>query len=468
MWRALHLYFLCLVLVTAFLVPDTFSHPSLNEIMPGPGSDWDGDYEADSKDDEWVEVVNTGSTPCDLGGYHLLNGPARAPVYGFSGTLGPAGFRCVYGSDAVEWESGNDQSSIGLSLNNSGDIVWLVHVTAGDTVVVDSIEYVSSQVGSDVSIGRSPDGSGEWVLFDHFMPKGGTGGDPTPSGSNSGDAAPHVLGVSREPQFPVSEDSVLITVEAGDAGGISEARLAFDINLEDGEEMLMDLLSGAADLGVWGYTILPCDVGDTVHYRVSIMDMSGGQTYWPWLGYRVRQCSLLVKINEILADPAPEADGDANRDGTRDASDDEFIELLNCGASPVDISGWVLRDGSSTRHVFDSGTVMQAGEFVTVFGGGNPLGFRGKVYTASTGSLGLANTGDEISLLDSGGGLMDFHSYGTEGGRDESMARYPDCEDHWTLPSAYGYEMPFSPHQPNDPESAVTGCTWGGIKGLYR
>jgi hypothetical protein len=103
-----------------------------------------------------------------------------------------------------------------------------------------------------------------------------------------------------------------------------------------------------------------------------------------------------------------------------------------------------------------------------VFGGGTPTGFLGKVYTASTGSLGLANTGDDISLLDASAGLADFHSYGSEGGRDESMVRYPDCDDYWTLPSQFEYGEPFSPHQPNDPQSGVESSTWGEIKALYR
>ena len=73
--------------------------------------------------------------------------------------------------------------------------------------------------------------------------------------------------------------------------------------------------------------------------------------------------------------------------------------------------GLGLKDGSSVRHVFADGTVLNPGEFTTVFGGGSPTGFSGKVYTASTGGLGLANTGDEVSLLDAAAGLVDFHAY---------------------------------------------------------
>jgi hypothetical protein len=257
-------------------------------------------------------------------------------------------------------------------------------------------------------------------------------------------------------------------VDAGDASGISQVLLAYQINLEDGEEPEMDLVSGTHDLGTWAFTILPCAAGDTVVYRVSVLD-PGSSTVTPWIGYRVRSGSLRVRINEILADPPADLEGDANRDGERDASDDEFVEILNCGGTAVDLSGWVLTDATSVRHVFaDSGAVLHPGEFVTVFGGGVPTGFLGQVYTASGGGLGLANSGDEVYLRDGAGAIVDVHSYGSEGGKDESMIRYPDCADVWMLCSEAGLETRFSPQEPNNGESSLTGSTWGNIKTLFE
>jgi hypothetical protein len=440
----------------------------LNEVLPGPGSDWNGDLDADSKRDEWVEIVNGGETPCDLSNCLLLNGDGRAVVFGFSGSLAPGGLTVVYGSDAVTWESDNGHSAIGLSLNNSGDIVLLAEVSAGDTVIMDSLEYSSSDVGYDVAIGRSPDAWGTWTLFDHFMPMGGNDSDPTPGESNSSDPAPHIFGIGRDPLFPVSGDSTHIIVEAGDAAGIFRVLLAYDINLEDGEEPEMALVSGTDDLGTWKYTILPCMTGDTVHYRVSLFDVASS-TISSWMGYRVRGAGLQVRLNEILADPPADLAGDANRDGERDASDDEFVEIVNCSPTEIDMSGWMLRDESSVRHVFpDTGMIVFPGEFVTVFGGGTPTGFSGKMFTASSGGLGLANTGDVVSLLDGEGSLVDIHSYGSEGGRDESIMRFPDCSDAWMLSSDAGLEVAFSPHEPNSGGTAVTTSTWGTIKALFK
>jgi len=135
----------------------------------------------------------------------------------------------------------------------------------------------------------------------------------------------------------------------------------------------------------------------------------------------------------------------------------------------VDIAGWKLSDATSVRHTFpDTGMVVSPGEYVTVFGGGAPSGFTGKVSIASTGGLSLTNAGDAVSLLDRSGELVDICSFGSQGGRDEALARYPDCSGDWVLPSDLGIGTPFSPQQPNDGTSAVAPTTWGGIKSLFK
>jgi hypothetical protein len=469
----------CLVLAAGFVSSAVFATPwafqstsaRINELLPAPASDWDGDLEADSKQDEWLEIVNTGALVVDLSQLFLLNGEARAVVYGFSGTLAPGEHVVVYGRDAVGWESDNGHSSIGLSLNNSGDVLRLAEISGPDTAVVDSMTYTSSQVGYDVAVGRLPDGSGLWTLLDHLRPMGGAGLDPTPGRSNSSDAPPHVLGITRDPVYPTQDDSVHITVAAGDASGILRVLLAYQINLEDGEEPEMGFVSGTADLGTWSYTIPPCAPDDTVRYRVLLYDAAapGAPLMTGWTGYRVRSGGLTIRLNEVLADPPSDAAGDANGDGVRDSADDEFIEILNCGSMPVDIAGWKLSDAMSVRHTFpDTGMVVAPGEFVTVFGGGSPTGFSGKVAIASSGGLSLTNAGDVVTLLDRAGGLVDICSFGGEGGRDQALIRYPDCGEEWMLPSEAGLSAAFTPNCSNGGGSAVSPSTWGGIKGLFK
>ncbi|PYE85979.1 ExeM/NucH family extracellular endonuclease [Pseudoroseicyclus aestuarii] len=138
--------------------------------------------------------------------------------------------------------------------------------------------------------------------------------------------------------------------------------------------------------------------------------------------------AVTLVINEFLADPASGLDGDANGDGTRDATDDEFVEIVNTGDTPLDLSGMTISDAVQVRHVFAQGTTLAAGEAIVVFGGGTPTGSFGgaQVVTASSGALGLNNGGDSITLAGADGSPIDTVTYGSEGGRDVSLTRDPD------------------------------------------
>jgi len=109
-----------------------------------------------------------------------------------------------------------------------------------------------------------------------------------------------------------------------------------------------------------------------------------------------------VVINEVLVDPAPGGDGDANGDGTRDTYEDEFIELVNRSAMPVDISGWELGAAGADPFVFPPDTRLAPGAYLAVFGGGIPTGLPGPTLTAG-GRLGsgLTNTAGRLSSTSS-------------------------------------------------------------------
>jgi len=133
-----------------------------------------------------------------------------------------------------------------------------------------------------------------------------------------------------------------------------------------------------------------------------------------------------VILNEIFADPPAGLSGDANADGVRSSSADEFVELLNYGTDEVDLSGWLLSDSVSTRHIFPSGTVLAPYTFLAVFGGGAPALDDINWQTASTGSLGLNNSSDTVALWNAQSQLIDQVAYGSIGGKDQSITLFPD------------------------------------------
>jgi hypothetical protein len=136
-------------------------------------------------------------------------------------------------------------------------------------------------------------------------------------------------------------------------------------------------------------------------------------------------------INEVHADP-DSTDGDANGDGTANTTADEFIEIVNTGDTPFDLSGFSLNDLVSQRHVFTN-TVLQPGCAVVIFGSGPIVGDFGGALTqdASSAALGLNNSGDTVSL-ENGNLTIAEVTYGVEGGNNQSLTRDPDLTGGFT------------------------------------
>ena len=173
-----------------------------------------------------------------------------------------------------------------------------------------------------------------------------------------------------------------------------------------------------------------------------------------------------ILINEVLADPpgATPIDfiGDANHDGVRSSTDDEFIELVNSTSNDIDISAYRLLTRSSTaandslRHTFAAGTILAARTAIVIFGGGTPNGadpvFGGAlVLKASSGALSLSNTGGIITLQDSSGGVANIFEYGgatgLSAGSNQSLTRSPDITGAFTghLSATGAAGRPFTP-----------------------
>ncbi|CAN5844072.1 hypothetical protein BH18ACI4_BH18ACI4_26020 [soil metagenome] len=155
-----------------------------------------------------------------------------------------------------------------------------------------------------------------------------------------------------------------------------------------------------------------------------------------------------ILINEFLADPADGLAGDANRDGVRNSSHDEFVELVNTTERDFDLSAYQLQTrGLSAitdivRHRFAVRTILPAGTAVVVFGGGNfnqsDNAFGGaQIYKASTGGLSLLNSGGVITLRDPAGTLITSLTYGgstgLHGDANESLTRWPDVTGSFRL-----------------------------------
>lgn len=166
----------------------------------------------------------------------------------------------------------------------------------------------------------------------------------------------------------------------------------------------------------------------------------------------------LILINEILVDPDPLL-GDSNGDGQISTDDDEFLELVNISGQALDLSGWQILDAIRTRYTFSEGTILSPDCGVVVFGGGSPSGGFGGSLVFTTGSLGLNNTGDLVSVFDGDGQEVALISYGSEGNQDQSLNRNPDLSGF--LPLILHGEVPGSGGVLFSPGTRVDGSAFG-------
>lgn len=116
-------------------------------------------------------------------------------------------------------------------------------------------------------------------------------------------------------------------------------------------------------------------------------------------------------INEVLANVPTGDAGDANGDGTRDAYDDEFVEVVNRSEDVLDVSGVTLRIGEHNKFYFEE-VCMKSLEAAVIFGGGQPAAQPNYQVHVARSRFALGNSGGSVSLLDAKGVQIDAMSYG--------------------------------------------------------
>mgnify|MGYP000026182885 CR=1 FL=1 len=175
-----------------------------------------------------------------------------------------------------------------------------------------------------------------------------------------------------------------------------------------------------------------------------------------------------IVINEALADPPTGAAGDANKDGTRSSTADEFVELVNVTGKDLKLDGVFLTEKGSSPKVlftFGKGLVLKAGKAVVIFGGGmtsdkqvntgkphtkfgGALVYTVKASATRSTGLSLTNTGKTLVLKNASKVELNAFTYGgnCSGNKDQSVTRKPDGTGSCALhTSASPTKSKFSP-----------------------
>ena len=449
-----------------------------NELHIDPASDITGDANGDGvRDaiaDEFIEFINTGSVDFDLSGYYLTDDtePNLAARHIFpENTWVRAGQAIVvfgggvptsptnFGGAVIQTASENNG---GVALGNSGKTLYLKNP---DGLTVLSQTYTGAQGSINQSITRNPDLTGDFVSHSGVAEANGALFSPG-TRLNGGDFYTHT---ETTVQFQVAKSSV----KEGEDSNIILGVTINGANQSNPTIVSVGYESGTATADDFdGFTettvTFPAGSSETQYITLNITDddlQEGNENFvltfietssehYTYLGYPLSHEIILsdddisnpLILNEVLTDPPSDdaattdvVEGDANGDGTRSPSDDEFVELVNTNTSQIDISGYTISDGAGLRHTFPENTLLDGGKAIVVFGGGSPTGDFGgaTVQTATGGSLSLNNTGDKVVVNDNDGNtIIEFEWGGStiyDGGADQSLTRDPDLTGDFIL-----------------------------------
>ncbi|WP_324786600.1 lamin tail domain-containing protein [Streptomyces sp. H51] len=161
-----------------------------------------------------------------------------------------------------------------------------------------------------------------------------------------------------------------------------------------------------ASAGTYPVSLTVTDNGGATHTTTENVTVTAGGAGGP----------ANVVVNEVLA----------NEPGSDTAG--EGVEIVNIGGTAIDIGGWTIRDGTAVRHTFASGTTLQPGKAITVFGGASAIPGGIVAVAASTGGLSLSNSGDQVILRDSAGATVQSMSYSSSLSNTDGVSanRSPD------------------------------------------
>lgn len=183
----------------------------------------------------------------------------------------------------------------------------------------------------------------------------------------------------------------------------------------------------------------------------------------------------MVRLNEIMAGPSH----DWNGDGVYSSRDDEWVEVVNLGATDASLDGFLLMDGDSIPRYAFTGTL--AAGAVKMVSGKDSYDWE-KATSHPAFGLSLGNSGDRVTLWQVVGAdtlLVDGYTYASHlAAADRSVGRSTttgewilfDGQDPYTgslQPGATGCQP--TPGAPN--VCSITPArrrTWGELKTLWR
>lgn len=162
-----------------------------------------------------------------------------------------------------------------------------------------------------------------------------------------------------------------------------------------------------------------------------------------------------IVLNEVLVNVPAGPAGDANADGVRDPYDDEFVELANVGATPVDMTGVSIYSGTKLKFWFEPFCLLP-GASVVVFGGGSiGSSLRGPATVSDT-RFAFGNDGGTVRITTGDGVEIARLDYTRSAAA--SLTRTPQLVGNQWVPHTNLAVRPFSPGTCPDGTPIATNC----------
>lgn len=369
----------------------------VTEIMQNPSfvTDNNGEY---------FEIYNTTASAINIDGWIIRDAGSNTHAINNGGSLMvPANGYLVLGINSNSSTNGgvpvDYQYSSNWSLANGDDEVILEE----GGIIIDEVFYDGGPNFPDpngksmelIDVNLDNNAGANWAeALSAWVGSAGDFGSPGSENTvANADFPPTASNVTRNPQVPSSSDLVTISAELTDDDPLTTASSTKQLFYNSGSGFTAtSMLNSSGD--IFEGVVPPQANGTIVNYYVSVTDIGGQTTTSPtdapvsFYSYQINNSGTTpaLVINEILYN---------------NGSSYEFIEIFNNTGSAVDLSFWLLSDGSNVWTI-PSGTSVNDNDFVVFtdntasFSAANPSvsNVVGDVF------FGLSSAGESVILMD--------------------------------------------------------------------
>lgn len=386
-----------------------------------------------SSANEWIELYNPTDAVLSLEGWTLVSSTDGKPNLSLTGSIAPKSFYLIErtNDDTVLGVKADFTapfgSGTGVGLSNTGETLELRNGTS----VVDSASWngegpgnaktyqtmerkdIAGQFGTSSNPGGTPRAQNSIWTSETAPPSPSPSPSLSPTPTPTPNQPPHAEFALTKPTFFVGEEIVFDGSDSSDPEG-------------DALQYAWDFGDGASARGPITKHVFASPGNFILRLVVSDGALTGSKEQ----GIAVQEAVFFndVTLNEIAPNPRGHD------------SEGEFIELLNSGTTPRDISGWQLSDSddNSRRFTIPRGTVILPGAYFVAW----------RRDTA----LVLNNSGDAVRFFDPRGRLTASVSY--EKAEESESFSYFASGWSWTPVTTAGSRNIQPPPQTPEPNTA--------------